>query len=518
MVDSQKYREGRRLHPLTLVQRFVLSVPAFVLLLLPLMRGGAGGTYWVLLYVFAIAVFTLPPIIVRYMRFRYWINPREVVIRSGVFTVQHRNIPIERVQNIAIERSLMARMLGIAKVSIETAGSQSAEGVIEYVSRTDAEEIRTVVQSFKRLALQREDVAEEPADVADDHRPEPAGPVLFRMTMDRVLLSGAFRFSLLYVALFFSGLQYIGIDPEEMADWVVGHRSQLANQLADMSAFLLALISLAAVALLSWLTGIAINLNRYYHFTLALEGEKLQIRQGLFTVADRTVPLTKVQALAIRTNPLMKSFGWYALEIQTMGVEADARGRAVIVPFARRDEINAIVPLIVDVGYQVPLERVSRITIRRMTIRLSFFLAAATGLLSLVWAASWWLLALLPFVLYYAICHHRTHGFATTEDSLIVRRGVFREMLWVLPAAKFQVFYESASLFQRRLGLRSVLVDMAGSGSAGSSMITDVTQERAETLSSEINRIFRAAGRRLRRRSIRGDASSALHPPGSPHL
>ncbi len=515
MVDAQKYREGRRLHPLTLVQRFVLSVPAIVLLMLPLLRGSNVNIYFALLYVFLIVCFTLPTIVVRYIRFRYWINPKEVVIRSGVFTIQHRNIPIERVQNIAIERSLLPRMLGIAKVSIETAGSQSAEGVIEYVSRDEADEIRAVVQSFKRMAEEGDDT--EPESEGEGPVPrEPRGETLFEMTMDRVLLSGVFRFSLLYVALFFSGLQYIGIDPDELADWITRDQSELLMLFDEAPAFLLALVSVALVALLSWLTGIVINLNRFYRFVVTLEGQKLQIRHGLLTVADRTVPLSKVQALAIRTNPLMKSFGWYALEIQTMGVEADARGRAVVVPFARWTEIEAILPRITDVSCEATLESVSRITIRRTTIRLGVILAAAVTLLSLLWSNSWWLLALLPFVFYYAVCHYRIHGFATSEDALLVRRGVFREIVWILPAAKFQVFYETASIFQRRLGVQSILVDMAGTSSSGSPLIVDVDQERAEMVRDDLDRLFREAGARVRRdRSLKAGVSSGLHPPES---
>lgn len=517
MVDTQKYREGRRLHPLTLVQRFMLSLPAIVLLLIPLTRGGDVNIYLALLYVFSIVVFIIPPIIIRYIRFRYWINPKEVVIRSGVFTVQHRNIPIERVQNIAIERSLLARMLGIAGVSIETAGSQSTEGVIEYVSRTEADEIRAVVQAFKRMAEESAD--ESVSGDLESRAEEPSAEVLFEMPLDRVLLSGMFRLSLLYVALFFSGIQYLGIDGDDLADWVLGHQFEVVNLLADAPTFLVAVVSVILVVLLSWITGIAVNLNRYYRFSLTLEGEKLQMRNGLFTIADRTVPRSKVQAIAVRTNPLMKSFGWYRLEIQTMGVDAAARGRAVVVPFARRHEIEAIIPHIAGVEYDVALDSVSRVTIRRTAIRYTILLAIVAGLLSFVWSASWWLMALTPSVLYYAVCHYRNHGYAMSSNALVVRRGVFLETFWILPAVKFQVFYETASLFQRRLGVQSVLVDMAGTNTAGSAQIVDIAREPSDKLMTELDRLFRRAGQLAANGlPVTADASTDLHPPESHSL
>ncbi len=513
MVDVQKYEEGRRLHPSTLVQRFILSVPAIALLMLPLIRRGSGdaNVYLVLLYIFVIVTSTIPPIVIRYIRFRYWINPKEVVIRSGVFTVQHRNIPIERVQNIAIERSLLARILGIAKVSIETAGSGTTEGSLEYVSREEAEEIRAVVQRFKRLAEEASD--DPPPHEESQPEVEDGAEVLFQMNSDRVLLTGVFRLSLLYIALFFSGIQYLGIDGEDLADWVLGHQFEVVDMLSGLPTFLLAVVSVFLIVILSWITGIIVNFNRFHGFRLSLEDGKLQMRHGLLTVADRTVPRKRVQALAIRTNPLMKSFGWYRLEIQTMGTEGDAGGRTVVVPLARWTEIMSILPHIADVEHEVDIERVSRITIRRTAIRLSLSLAVIVGILWLIWSDSWWLLALLPFAIYYAICHYRIHGFGVSSDSLVVRRGVFLETYWILPAAKFQVFYETSSIFQRRLGLRSLLVDMAGSNASGSAFIVDLPHDRATDLGNEIDQIFRIAGERLRsERRIKADASIDLHP------
>ncbi|MFW5955534.1 MAG: PH domain-containing protein, partial [Rhodothermales bacterium] len=453
MVDFARYREGRRLHPLTLVQRFLISVPAFLLLLVPVLRGSDPNVYLTLLYVFLIAVFTLPFIVVRYVRFRYWITPEEIVIRSGVFTIQHRNIPIDRVQNIEIERNLLARMMGLSKVGLQTAGSQSTEGVLEYVDAREALEIREVIRTYRRRA---ETTGDEAATSAQQTE---ASHVLFRMSPPRVLLSGAFRFSLLYVAVIFSGIQYLGLDPEEIADWIENQPLDALSTLADVSAYAIAVISLLAVTLFSWLTGIVININRFHRFELSRQGNKLHIRSGLFTVAERTIPLRKIQAIAIGTNPLMKSFGWYAVEVQTMGVETEQTGRHVVAPFARLDEIEPLLLAITPERFAMPLNAVSRVTIRRTFVRLAFLIGAVAALLSFLWVDSWWLLALIPFALYYAFCHYRIHGYGIEGDALTVRRGVFSEMTWLLPASKFQVFYQSSSIFQRRLGLASVYVD-----------------------------------------------------------
>ena len=56
-------------------------------------------------------------------RFTYAIGADEIVIEKGLLQRQRRVIPFDRVQDIAIEQTLLARLFGTAKVKIETGGS-----------------------------------------------------------------------------------------------------------------------------------------------------------------------------------------------------------------------------------------------------------------------------------------------------------------------------------------------------------------------------------------------------------
>ena len=121
--------EPQRLHPLTLLLRVGASLPALLVILFPLLRS-PGSTENITSLVLGVmyGVFALPAILLQYWRFSYRITPKQIVIQSGVLNRKNRSIPIERVQNTQIERNLVARMLGLAKVKIETAGSSGTEG------------------------------------------------------------------------------------------------------------------------------------------------------------------------------------------------------------------------------------------------------------------------------------------------------------------------------------------------------------------------------------------------------
>ena len=134
MTTAPPAQDVRRLHPLTLLQRLVVSLPGLLILLLPFLRSPDRDAWLSLFSAVVYGMVALPLLALQYLRFRYWITPKEIVIQSGVTTRRTRSIPIERIQNIEIEQRLLPRLFGAAKVKLETAGSATTEGVLDLVS------------------------------------------------------------------------------------------------------------------------------------------------------------------------------------------------------------------------------------------------------------------------------------------------------------------------------------------------------------------------------------------------
>lgn len=501
----------RRLHPFTLVQRFLISGPALFLVLLPALRNPDAGTWVTVGMLLLYGVFVVPIFVTQYLRFRYAVTSSEIVIHKGVFTYQHRNIPFERIQNIEIEQGPVPRLFGTARVKIETAGSRSTEGVIEFVHIDEARRIRSTVRARQRArSAERgmpvlrpgahESVQGEPARTSDAPAPseEVAGrtedreheELLHSMSLGRVLLSGVFRFSLFYIVAIFSAVEYLGIQPEDVTRWLAGDRLEMATELLERSPLVVVVSTALMVSLLAWVTGIATNLNRFYGFRLVRGDQKLHTRQGLLTVSEGTIPLSKVQALLIRTNPLMSVFGWYRLELQTMGFDPNDRGYRVAAPFARLEDVMQLARIIRPVDGPDRLHHVSRLMIRRTFVRYAAVLALAAGGAGLFWNPALWGFAALPVLLVLAVQQYRHHGYRVTSDTFYVRRGVFRESFWIIPVDRFQVFYLTQSLFQRRLGLRSLYVDTAGSGVMMHPVVVDLEAEAADQVLASLHARF----------------------------
>lgn len=471
---------ARRLHPLTLFQQGILSIPGLLVIAIPLFLGGGSGNTWFSLFALVVyGVVAVPLLVLRYLRFRYWITAREIVIRSGVLNRQDRSIPLERVQNVQIEQPLLPRLMGTARVKIETAGSSNTEGVLEYVALEEAQRLRRVVRTYQRR--RKPDAADAlTSDAPDEATADAEVELLFAMPLRRVLLSGAFRFSLLYVALVLSVLQYVPDFEDSVVRWIEQGRWQWMADAAAASPWLAVALTGLVAALFAWLTGVLINLNRYYGFRLSLEDGKLQRRHGLLTLSQGTIPLDRVQALILRTNPLMRAFGFYRLELQTMGLDVKEQGHQVAVPFAERAEVLRLARAIRPLDFPEHFDPVSRLTIRRAFVRYAVALGLVVAPLAhFVWSPLWWGLAALPLLGGLAVLRYRNMGYRLSTRHLYVRSGVFQHFVWVLPVEKHQVFYTRASFFQRRLGLASLYADTAGASTFSYPQVTDLPADKA---------------------------------------
>ncbi|EWS80597.1 PH domain-containing protein [Brachybacterium phenoliresistens] len=72
----------------------------------------------------------------------YAITEDGVALRSGVLTRSRRFAPRARIDSVSVERPLLARLLGLAKVRVEVAGGGESHLDIAYVRTADAERIR----------------------------------------------------------------------------------------------------------------------------------------------------------------------------------------------------------------------------------------------------------------------------------------------------------------------------------------------------------------------------------------
>lgn len=476
----------RRLHPSALFIRFIKKAPEF-LLGLPALVGFASnaGIRRILLIALFGGIVSFTVSLLSWLRFRYGVGTREIVIESGVLNRQRRVIPFDRVQDIDIEQRFLARLFGAAKVRIETGGAGKNEGDLDGVSLEEAHRLRDIIRG----------AAPEPMEGGQErHAAQAAEPILFEMDVPRLLTAGLFNFSLFYLAVIGGAMQYlqplVRRNLPDLDTFVVSEGARAAQL-----GLYVTLAVAALVLLLGVVTGLLRTIARDYRFRLSRTASGFRRQRGLFTLSEAVIPLRRVQLAIIGSGWLRRRLGWYGLEFQTLSADARQTGHQSAAPFARMDEIE---PVLREAGIAPPPDSGEFIRVSRLAI-LRRYLGAILPIAAVALAASFFhsgaLLALVPLALGAGavVIQWRRHRYALGDGALYIAEGLFRQRLWIMPYERAQTISVTRSPLQRRFGLATVEIDTAGASALRYLQIRDLLAPDADALAARLLSEYRRA-------------------------
>lgn len=477
---------GKRLHPAAFVARWVKMAPELFVagIGLSFTASERGLQRFVVFALLALAVGG-GIALAQWLRFRYRVGAGEIVIEQGLFQRRRRVIPFDRVQDISIERPLLARLFGTARVRIETGAAAKDEGELAMVSLADAQGLRDRVRHGGR---------EAGAETAVP----PLEPVLFAMGLGRVLLAGLFGFSLVFLIVIATAAQQLdqyGLVNWE--DWFTQERFEAASHMVTVQ---VVLVLAALIVIAGLMAGVVQSLLRDFGFRLTRTDKGLRRRRGLLTLSEVVIPIRRAQAAVIESGPVGRVFGWYRLSFQTLGADRKEGGTQVAAPFARLAEI---LPILAEAGFPAPPDAVAfqRGARRGLARRLPpWFLlaAAATAAAILVDWRFWFVAALFLLCVGWAAGSWRAHRHAEDLEALYVTRGLLKRRLSIMPYDKLQILSVSAGPLQRPLGLASLGVDTAGAPAMRGIRLVDLDASAAGLAAKRLYAAFLGARTRLK--------------------
>lgn len=306
-----------------------------------------------------------------YYRFAYELTDDELIVASGVFARQQREIPLDRVQNVDVSRPLTTRLLGLAVVQFETAGGSSTEATLDAVSAAEADRLQREAspeaRARRRSAGQHDatdpsEDGQEPAaagasgagtsdETADRKRlgtEPPADTPLYEIADRELRLLSLVSFRPGAFAVPFIGVPFGG---EQLAAFVRRVLTVLGvdlRELAETDPLVLAglgvgLLGVYLVAV--WIVSALLTYVQYYGFRLERRGEELRYERGLLGRYSGTIPLDKVQTVTVGENLVARRLGYAALAVETAGYAPGSNGSGgseTTVPLATRPRVLAL--------------------------------------------------------------------------------------------------------------------------------------------------------------------------------
>ena len=472
--DPTPFAAPRRLHPASIL----LGIDVGQILQWGLLSGAliASGGRAVLILLGVLLVITPVVRVLDWRRRRYSFDGAELRVESGILGRSLRSLDVDRIQQIEIRRKLLHRLLGLAAVRVETAGSASEPEVeLRVVTESEAVALRTAV----RAAKAQTDTAgaldgSEPGHgaVADDSA---APERVLTVPASHIVLASVTGARLLVLPAFVAAaVQLAGEAFEQFADQVNRGIEQLGQATEPLlatgpdwvlAAGLALLATVAAVAV-----AIAVGLLRDGRFRIDRVGDDLHVSRGLLSTQESLIPISRVQIVVIRRNWLRRLLGFATLEVRSAGGSTGSGGSVSIPLLADRAVDGIVAELLPGVPGVPELRPHPRAALRRRIIRrliratiLVAIVATALSFASLLtgWAVAA-LLAVPALGVALGFLEYRHLGHGTTERVAASRHGALSVATQITPLRKIQAVGAAAGPFQRRLGLGSLAVHVAG--------------------------------------------------------
>ncbi|MDF2966527.1 MAG: hypothetical protein K0Q93_305 [Nocardioidaceae bacterium] len=315
--------EGRlqRVHPLSPLLRGGIVVVAM------LVAGGRqlleGGTLdWPLLGVGAVVVAVVAWGALSWWVMRFRIGTQTLLIESGILVRRSRRIRLDRVQAVEVQQPFLARLLGMAELAIETAGS-GTEATLAYLRVDHARRLRA--ELLERAAAagspSRSGAApapgsapvavtdgaggepglhQAPVDPLGDRvvAPEPAPELLHQVPPGRLMLSQLVRTAPLVMVV----LGLVGVTVMLALDQPMG-----------ITVLVPAAIAVASV--------VGNGFVGQYNFRLSRTSQRLAVHAGLFDVRSQSIPVGRIQGVVVHEPLVWRWLGWCEVKVTVAGVE-----------------------------------------------------------------------------------------------------------------------------------------------------------------------------------------------------
>jgi putative membrane protein len=450
-------------HPVMELRRLVFPLIA---VLIGLQNGhGDDGGWWAL----GIGGIGIGIGFLRYFTTSYRITPAHVQVRRGLLRRRTLTVPRDRIRTVDVTSNVLHRIFGLARVTVGTGQTDKKnDGVkLDGLSAADAENLH-------RELLHR------PVAKATASSPEPveadSGSETMLAALDPAWIKyGPFTLSGLVAVgvLFGLGSRLVNESHVDPAKISVVHES--IEYLRDKPLPVAILLVAAAVVLFIVIASTIGYVLTFWKFRLSRHSSgTLHVRRGLLTTRSTTIEERRLRGAELSEPLLLRSVGGArVLAIATglrVGRGGDRGGSVLLPPAPRAVAIQVAGTVIGDTEpLTVPLTRHGpRAGLRRYTraLTVSTILILIVLALVLVEGAPWWAfwssLAMLPIGVFLAADRAANLGHALTDDWLVSRHGSLVRRRYMLRSDAVIGWNMTTSMFQRRVGLTTLVATTAG--------------------------------------------------------
>src|SRR5690606_28812155 len=297
-------KQTERPHPLTpFIRGWIVLVAIVVYGARELIPDSPGDTGFVLpelrFLLAAIAAVVLLAAVVGFVSWyftRFVIDDEELRVETGAIFKSSKKVPFERLQSVDIIQPFAARIFGLVELRLEVGSGDNALK-LRYLQRDKAARLPDYLLVRAHGEQSSIDAAEHGADTSvftDLSRSD--RPLV---TVDPLMLIGSFLLSsefLITVALTLGAVVVTSVF------------GVIVYALPGLLPAVIGLVSLVGRRVIAM-----------FNFTLADSSRGLRITRGLTALTSQSVPLDRIQGVAVSQPLLWRRLGWFRVDVDILG-------------------------------------------------------------------------------------------------------------------------------------------------------------------------------------------------------
>ncbi len=342
---------------------------------------------------------------------RFRVADEALELHSGVLFKQYRRARLDRLQTVDVAQPFIARLAGLARLTLEVAGGNDSSVALSFLREDEALGLRNhLIAEAAGVHYEGVRAPEAPEHQALD---VPVGRLIGSLALSGPalgLVCGVAGFVIASVVVHDPG-PVVGVFP-----------------------------TVLGVAGLVW--G---RFNGGFGFRVATSPDGLRLRHGLLEQRTQTVPPGRVQAIRLSQGLLWRSADWWSVRVNIAGYSGgsgsdtkDESGNTLLPVGSRYDAVAVLALVLPDLGVGPGENPWSVIEAGLIGAGEADGFLVAPRRSRWVDPISW-----------------RRSGVRVTGHALLIRRGVLRRSLDVVPHARTQSLGLTQGPLQRRLGLAS---------------------------------------------------------------
>ena len=405
-----------------------------------------------------------------------------IEVRSGILVRTYRKARRDRINSVSIWRQLVPRLLGLAKVEFQAAGSD-ANVTLSYLPDDVSKSLRRIVLDTSPLVA---------ATASGDDAAETASPSEHYESEDFDLFSAEDGDVKVLVPLGRLAWSLV-VSVETVVFLAVITIITVGFILTDDRSWWLGAIP----ALVVYLAGVFRGWTRANRFRLAVVGDSIRVSYGLLSTTAETLPPRRVHSITLSQPWPWRLFGWWRIHARravTPGQSSKGPSHTMLLPVGRLDDAMAVIDLFVhqwvrESGKAAIPDALDKAVDRVNPDGLDRFLAIHAH----------------PYARFRLLLSQQVHSMGIVNDSVWMRTGFLIRRLTIIPLERIQSSGTFRGPWHLILGLTGIETHLV-SGPGLSTMVgfdTDV----ANTFSADLSRaIIDAVGHARRRDLVEGNS------------